>query len=131
MVNKHEELRRRTKQFALRTLRLFRSSIRSEEGRILGRQSLRAATSVAANYRAAGRARPRAEFIAKIGIIVEEIDEVVFWLELIADGELMARSRWVPLQKEAGELLALFAASHHTVKTRCTKPKAFDEPPAR
>ena len=87
------------------------------EGRIIGRQLLRAGVSVAANYRAVGRARSRAEFIAKMGIVVEEIDEVVFWLELIADGQLVPSSRSADLPKEANELLAIFAVSQHTAKS--------------
>jgi four helix bundle protein len=117
METKHEELRRRTKQFALRILHLFRSLPKNDEGRIIGRQLLRAGTAVAANYRAVGRARSRAEFIAKMGVVVEEADEVVFWLELIADGRLVASSRLADLQKEASELLAIFAASQHTAKS--------------
>jgi four helix bundle protein len=117
MENKHEELRQRTKLFALRILHLFRSLPKSDEGRVIGRQLLRAGTAVAANYRAVGRARSRAEFIAKKGIVVEEIDEVVFWLELIADGRLVPSSRLADLQKEANELLAIFAASQHTAKS--------------
>jgi len=117
MENKHEELRQRTKQFALRILHLFRSLPKSEEGRIIGRQLLRAGTAVAANYRAVGRARSRAEFIAKMGVVVEEADEVVFWLELMTDGGLVPSSLMADLQKEANELLAIFAASQHTAKT--------------
>jgi four helix bundle protein len=117
MENQHEALRQRTKQFALRILHLFRSLPESEEGRIIGRQVLRAGTSVAANYRAVGRARSRAEFIAKMGVVVEETDEVVFRLELIAEGGLIRSPLMVDLQKEANELLAIFAASQHTAKT--------------
>jgi four helix bundle protein len=74
----------------------------------MGRQLLRAGTAVATIYRAVGRARSRAEFIAKMGIVVEEIDEVVFWLELIADGRLIPSSRLADFLKEANELLAIF-----------------------
>ena len=69
----------RTKRFALRILKLFRSLPKTEEARILGRQLLRSGTSIGANYRAACRARSRAEFIAKLGIVLEEADETVFW----------------------------------------------------
>jgi len=82
MENPQEQLRARTKQFAVRIIRLFRAFPRSEEGRIIGRQLLRCGTSVAANYRAAGRSRSRSEFVATIGTVVEEADETVFWLEL-------------------------------------------------
>ena len=118
MENKHEVLRQRTKEFALRILRLFQSLPKTEEGRIIGRQLLRSGTAVAANYRAVGRARSKAEFISKMGIVVEEIDEVVFWLELISDGGLVPALRLADLRKEANELLAIFAASQHTAKKR-------------
>ncbi len=116
MEDKHQVLRHRTKQFALRILHLFQSLPKSEEGRILGRQLLRSGTAVAANYRAVGRARSRAEFIATMGIVVEEIDEVVFWLELTGDGQLVPSARLADLHKQANGLLAIFAASQHTAK---------------
>jgi four helix bundle protein len=116
MDNKHEELKGRCKQFARRILNLFRSLPKTEEGRIVGRQLLRSGTSVAANYRAAGRARSRAEFIAKVGIVVKEIDEAVSWPEMIVDGRILPPARLGDLQKEANELLAIFAASQHTAK---------------
>jgi len=82
----------------------------------MGRQLLRSGTAVAANYRAAGRARSRAEFVARIGIVVEETEEVVFWLELIGDRRLIPSARLADLREEANELLAIFAASQHTAK---------------
>jgi four helix bundle protein len=85
-VANDQDLRLRTKQFALRILRLYRALPAKEEARILGRQVLRSGTSVGANYRAACRARSRAEFIAKLGIVLEEVDETVFWLELLLEG---------------------------------------------
>ena len=75
-----DELRLRTKQFAIRIVRLFQSLPTTDEARTLGKQLLRSGTSVAANYRAVCRARSKAEFLAKLGIVVEEIDETVFWL---------------------------------------------------
>ena len=81
----------------------------------MGRQLLRSGTAVAANYRAVGRARSRAEFIAEMGIVVVEIDEVVFWPELIGDGQLVPSAR-LAFHKEASEFLAIFAASQHTAK---------------
>jgi four helix bundle protein len=82
---KSEELRIRTKSFAVRIVKLFRSLPRTEEARVIGRQLLRSGTSVAANYRAVCRSRSRAEFIAKVGVVVEEADETVLWLELLVD----------------------------------------------
>ena len=92
MESKQEELRRRTKKFALRIIRLFKSLPRSSEAQILGKQLLRSGTSVGANYRAAGRARSRAEFSAKIGIVVEEADETVFWLECLVEAEIVKKN---------------------------------------
>jgi four helix bundle protein len=113
-----EQLRARTKAFAIRIVRLFQSLPKSEEARILGQQVLRAGTSVAANYRAAGRARSKAEFIAKIGTVVEEADETVFWLELLVDTGIGRKEQVGELLAEANELLAMFAASHGTAKAR-------------
>ena len=73
---------------------------------------------MASNYRAACRARSRAEFIAKIGIVVEEIDETVFWLELLVEAGLVKEARMEKLLAEANELLAIFAASQHTARGR-------------
>ena len=111
-----EQLRRRTKEFALRLIRMFRSMPRSEEARVIGKQLLRAGTSVAANYRAVGRARSKAEFIAKMGTVVEEADETVFWLELLAEAGIFPQKRLESLLREANELLAIFAASHQTAR---------------
>ena len=85
MTFQSEELKARTKAFAIRIVKLFRSLPKTEEARVIGRQLMRSATSVAANYRAVCRARSKAEFIAKIGVVVEEADETVFWLEMIID----------------------------------------------
>ena len=112
-----EHLKRRTKEFALRIIRLFRALPRTEEARVLGRQVLRSATSVAANYRAACRARSRAEFIAKMGVVVEEMDETLLWLELLVESGTLAASRLDGLMVEASEILAICAASQKTART--------------
>jgi four helix bundle protein len=118
MISQPEQLRQRTKQFALRIVRLFRSLPKNDEARILGRQVLRSGTSVAANYRAICRARSKAEFIAKIGTVVEEADETVFWLELLVETGTVPKVRMQDLLAEANELLAIFAASQRTAKSR-------------
>lgn len=112
-----QALRYRTKQFALRILRLFRSLPNRPDGRILGNQILRSGTSVAANYRAACRARSRADSVSKMGVVVEEMDETVFWLEFLLDGGLVKANRMQALLAEANELLAIFAASQLTAKS--------------
>jgi four helix bundle protein len=116
MESKQEELRARTKKFALRVIRLFKNLPRSSEAQILGRQLLRSGTSVGANYRAAGRARSAAEFSAKIGIVLEEADESVFWLECLIETGIVKRELLQDLLKEANELVAIFAASYRTAR---------------
>jgi four helix bundle protein len=106
-----EELKQRTKSFAVRVTRLVDALPNTVKGRAIANQIMRSATSIGANYRAACRARSRAEFIAKIGVVEEEADETVFWLELIVDTDLCAQSQIEPLLKEAGELVAIMAAS--------------------
>jgi len=113
-----EDLKARTKQFAIRTVQLYAALPKTTEARVLGRQVLRSGTSLAANYRAACRARSRAEFIAKLGTVVEEADETVFWLELLVDTEIVERDKMNDLLKEAQELLAIFSASRRTAKTK-------------
>lgn len=81
------------------------------KGRAIANQIIRSATSVAANYRAACRARSRAEFIAKIGLVEEEADETAFWLELIVDSKIRTEKQIGPLRREANELVAIMAAS--------------------
>jgi four helix bundle protein len=123
MASQAEQLKARTKQFAIRIVRLFRTLPKTDEARVIGKQVLRSGTSVAANYRAVCRARSQAEFIAKIGVVVEEIDETVFWIELLADTEIVRPERIAELLTEANELLAIFAASLRTAKTN--KPSAI------
>ena len=105
------DLKARTKEFALRVMKLVDALPRTIQGRAIAHQIIRRATSVAANYRAACRARSRAEFIAKIGVVEEEADESCFWLELIIDSGLLTKGRIRPLLREAGELVAIMAAS--------------------
>ena len=106
-----DELKARTKELALRVIRLVDALPNSVKGRAIANQVMRSSTSVAANYRAACRARTRAEFIAKIGVVEEEADETAFWLELIIDSKIRSKTQIEPLLKEAGELVAIMAAS--------------------
>ena len=114
MITRPEEMRERTKQFALRVIKLTRALPKTEEARVIGRQLLRAATSVAANYRAACRARSRAEFNAKVGIVLEEADESMFWLELLADAVIIQKARISSLIQEAEELTRIFYSTIQT-----------------
>jgi four helix bundle protein len=113
-----EALKKRTRDFALRIIQLVRSLPRSRESRIIGDQLLRAGTAVGANYRAACRARSMKEFLAKIGVVLEESDESAFWLDLTAAAGIMKPARLAALQAEANELTAIFAASWWTTKRK-------------
>jgi four helix bundle protein len=113
-----DELRSRTKRFAVRIVRLFRALPKAADAQVLGKQLLRSGTSVAANYRAACRGRSRPEFVAKLGIVAEEADESVFWLEMLVDCEVVQEKLVSELLKEAHELSAIFTASQHTARSR-------------
>src|SRR6266403_3723876 len=108
------ELKARTKEFALRVIRLVDVLPNTVKGRAIANQIMRSATSIAANYRGACRARSRAEFIAKIGVVEEEADESAFWLELIIETDLLSASKVKPLLTEAGEIVAIMASSKKT-----------------
>ncbi|MFO0789957.1 MAG: four helix bundle protein [Pirellulales bacterium] len=112
------ELRDRTKQFALRVIRLFSALPKTTEAQVIGRQLLRSGTSVAANYREACRARTDAELISKLTIVEQELDESVLWMELLTESGIMSESRLSELAKEADELLRMTVASIRTLKSR-------------
>ena len=109
-----QELKNRTKAFALRVMKLVGVLPDGSVARTIGNQLIRSGTSIGANYRAACRGRSKAEFIAKLGIVVEEADETCYWLELIIDGQLLAANRVEPLLHEANELTAIMVASRKT-----------------
>jgi len=111
------ELKERTKQFALRIMMLVDALPNTIAGRAIANQLVRAGTSVGANYRAACRGRSKAEFVSKLGTVIEEADECEYWLELIMDGALLPRNRVEPLHQEAHELAAIFVASIRTAKS--------------
>ena len=115
-MSRTEELRDRTKQFAVRIVRLFQALPKSSEAQVMGKQLLRCETSVGANYRAVCRARSKAEFIARIGIVAEEADESVFWLELIEETRILNPKQLEEILKEARQLAAIFSASHKTAR---------------
>jgi four helix bundle protein len=115
-LQKAAELKQRTKAFAIRIVKLFRSLPHAPDAQTLGKQILRSGTSVAANYRASCRARSKAEFISKMGVVLEEADETVFWLELLTETGVLSEERTKDLLKEANELLAVFGASLRTSK---------------
>lgn len=108
------ELLDRTKAFGLRVLKLVDHLPRTTSGRAIGNQLIRSGTSIGANYRAACRSRSRAEFASKIGVVAEEADETVYWLQLIRDGDLLSTQQVGALLKEADELTAIFTAGRRT-----------------
>ena len=116
-----EDLKSRTKQFALRIIKLVEELPNTKTGNVIGNQIIRSGTSVAANYRASCRARSTADFISKITIVEEEADETLFWLELIVESGLMKKERLQELIKEADELTAIFTASGKTAKANKKK----------
>ena len=111
-----EELKKRTKQFVLRVIRLTEALPHTRTGEVLGRQLLRSGTSVGANYRAACRGRSRADFISKIGVVEEEADESQYWLELILEAGLLPSQQVSELTREASELTAIFTATGRSAK---------------
>jgi four helix bundle protein len=113
-----DELKQRTKRFALRVLKLSAALPGTIEGKAIRGQLVRAGTSVGANYRAACRGRSRAEFAAKIGVAEEEADESAFWLELVIEAAFLKEIQVRPLLEEANELTKIMATSRITAKKR-------------
>ncbi len=105
-----DQLKQRTKAFALRIIKMAEALPRSAAGRVLSNQVLRAGTSVGANYREANRSRSKAEFLAKIGDCLKEAEETAYWLELIGEAKLLPLRRMTPLQTECSELNAIFVS---------------------
>jgi four helix bundle protein len=110
------DMKKRTKDFAKRVIKLCRHLPKTREGRLIGNQIFRSGTSVAANYRAACRGRSKAEFIAKLGIVLEEADETLYWLEILSETKILKTSLLEPLMEEADELVSIFVTSLKTAK---------------
>lgn len=110
----NEDLRNRTKRFALRIIKLVEALPNTLAGRKIGDQLLRAGTAVGANYRAACRGRSRREFVAKVGIVEEEADESAYWMELIMEAELLNKNSVLPLHDEAEQICRIMAQSRIT-----------------
>ena len=122
------DLKRRTKAFALRILKLVDALPKTTAGRALASQIVRSGISVAANYRAACRARSTADFIAKMGIVEEESDETLFWLELLEESELVSATKLTAIKEEANELIAITVASIKTARRNRVPNSAFRIP---
>jgi four helix bundle protein len=112
----NENLKQRTKKFALEVIQFVEALPRDDAGKVLGRQLLRSGTSVGANYRAACRAKSNADFISKMGNVEEEADESGYWIELLMESGKVAQTKSVPLLKESGELLAIAVSSINTAR---------------
>ena len=110
-------LKDRTKRFALQVIRLCRTLPRSQETTIISRQLLRSATSVGANYGAVCRARSTADFVSKLGIVLEEADETLFWIELLVESAAPYPEQIAAVRREANELVSIFVASLRTAKS--------------
>ena len=117
-VSKKHDLRIRTRSFALRIVRLYTSLPKTAEAQILGKQLLRSGTSVGAHYHEATRSRSNAEFISKIEAGMQELEETVYWLNLLIDSGIVRKAQVSELCDEADELMAIFVASVKTVKNR-------------
>ncbi len=122
------DLKKRTKAFALRILKLVDAMPKTTARRALASQIVRSGTSVAANYRAACRAKSTADFIAKMGIVEEEADETLFWLELLEESELVATAKLAAINNEANELIAITVVSIKTARRNRAPGSAFRIP---
>ena len=115
-VEKSNDLKVRTKAFAVRCIRLVDLLPATRSSDVIGRQLLKSATSVGANYRSACRGRSTAEFCSKLGIVEEEADESAYWIELLQEAEVVKKDLLNPLHQEAGEILAMVVASIRTAR---------------
>jgi four helix bundle protein len=111
------DLRVRTKQFAIRVIRLFSALPKRIEVDVIGRQVLRSGTSVGANFREAHRARSDAEFVSKLGDCLKELDETCYWLELLIEAEIISMDRLAPLLEECNQLIAILTTISKKVKS--------------
>jgi four helix bundle protein len=114
---KQEEMKQRTKEFAKRIIKLCRSLPDTWEARRIGDQLFRAGTSVGANYRAACRARSKSEFISKLSIVLDETDESLYWLEIIAETKLLQEKLLLSLMQEGNGLVAILVSTINTSKS--------------
>jgi four helix bundle protein len=115
-MQQKKDLKVRTKKFALRIIKMYSSLPKYTEAKVLGTQALRSGTSVGANYREASRGRSKAEFIAKMGDCLKELDETVYWLELLIEGEILPKNKLSDLLRESNELTAIFVTIINNTK---------------
>ncbi len=116
-----DELKRRTKHFGLRIIKLVDELPHRRSADVIGKQLLRSGTAVGANYRSACRGRSKPDFISRVGISIEEADESLYWMEMLIEAGLMAETRLSELMKEANELIAILTASAKTARASLSK----------
>ncbi len=116
-----EEVKRRTKQFGLRVIKLVDALPGIRSANVIGNQLLRAGTSVGANYRSALRGRSRPDFIARLGIAIEEADESLYWMEMLVEAELINSDRLNPFMQEANELISILTATVKTARSKTAR----------
>lgn len=119
------DLKKRTKQFGLRVIRLVESLPSTQTTRTIGNQLLRSGMSVGANYRAACRGRSKADFVAKAGISLEEADECLYWMEMLQEAGIIPADKLKDLMKEADELVAIFTASIKTARAHLNQKSSI------
>ncbi|HEX8264954.1 MAG TPA: four helix bundle protein [Pyrinomonadaceae bacterium] len=119
-----QEFKDRTKKLAVRVIRLVDALPKTTAAEIVGKQLLRFATSVGANYRAACRGKSTADVINKLSIVEEEADESLYWLEILAESDLMPENRLCELKQEMNEILAMIVASLKTLRAKIQNPKS-------
>ena len=123
-MNGKQDLRERTKAFALRIIRMYTSLPKTTEAQVLGRQVLRSGTSPGAHYREANRSRSTAEFISKIEGGLQELDETSYWLELLVESGIVSAKRMADLLRETDELTAIFTTTARNAKQKSKSPKS-------
>ena len=116
-----KDLKERTKEFALRIIKMYSSLPKSTEARVLGTQVLRSGTSVGANYREASRGRSKAEFVAKMGDCLKELEETMYWFDLLIEGNILPKNKLSGLLQESKELTAIFVTIIKNTKTNVKK----------
>ena len=116
-----KDLKERTKKFALRIIKMYSSLPKSTEAKVLGTQVLRSGTSVGANYREASRGRSKAEFIAKMGACLKELEETTYWFELLIEGNILPKNKLSGLLQESKELTDIFVTIIKNTKTKVKK----------
>ena len=123
-----QELKQRTKQFGIRIVKLVEALPHNQTAPVVGRQLLRSGTSVGANYRAVCRAKSRADFIAKLGIVEEECDESLYWIEMLVETNQIKPALVVDLMKEGEEILAIVVTSAKTARMKTNPQSAIANP---